>query len=129
MTGGVTVIVSRGTSNEADRHDPNGIRFKSLLVVLINTGAPISSSEDLDELRLRFADRRAASLSFKPLKSANNGVDGMFGDADALLAWRTTFGDKKVCAGGYVADRGVHGDGKGSAYGDGGHSCGETPGL
>jgi hypothetical protein len=87
------------------------MRLRSSAVVLIRTGEPISSSEDFDPLRDRDL---AASFSFKHLRSANNGVEGIRGDADALRACRTTFGDKKVSGGGYVADLGAHGDGGGS---------------
>jgi hypothetical protein len=44
------------------------------------------------------------------------GVEGMWGDADALRAWRTTCGDKNPSTGGYVADFGVHGEGSGMVY-------------
>jgi hypothetical protein len=56
-------------------------------------------------------------LSFKPLKSERSGVEGIRGDADALRACRTTLGVKKASAGGYVADLGAHGEGKGSGDG------------
>ena len=70
----------------------------------------------MEELRLRDADRLEANLSFKPLKSANSGVEGICGEADALRACRTTFGDRKASGGGYVADLGTHGDGNGIGY-------------
>lgn len=120
-TGRVTATPIEGASQGADgRYDAKGTKLRSLFVVLISTGDPISSSCDLDELRARDAARFEASLSFKPRKSANSGVEGMCGDADALRACLTTFGDKKASAGGYVADLGVHGDGSG---------IGDVPGL
>jgi hypothetical protein len=73
----------------------------------------MSSSLVFDPLRFLDADRFDANFSFKTLKSGKIGVEGMWGDADALRAWRTTFGDKNPSADGYVADRGVHGEGRG----------------
>jgi hypothetical protein len=97
-----------GADVGAGRYDGSGIKFKSSAVVLISTGDPISSSWGFDELRVRDDDRLDASLSFKPLKSAKSGVESICGDADALRACRTTFGDRKVSGGGYVADLGAH---------------------
>jgi hypothetical protein len=108
---------SRGADVGAGRYDARGIKLRSSAVVLTKTGDPISSSRDFEELRVRDADRLDVNLSFRHLKSANSGVDGICGDADALRACRTTFGDKKASDGGYVADRGAHGDGDGIRYG------------
>jgi hypothetical protein len=99
-----------------DPKEPRGMRSRSSAVVLTSTGIPISSSCDLDELRDREADLLEVSFSFKHLKSANSGVDGICGEAEALRACRVTFGDKNVSGGGYVADRGCHGDGGGIEY-------------
>jgi len=83
------------------------------MVLLTSTGEPISSSLGLEELRVLDADRLDASFSLKTLKSGKIGVEDMCGDADALRACRTTFGDRYRSAGGYVADFGVQGEGGG----------------
>jgi hypothetical protein len=85
---------SRGADVAEARYDAKGIRLRSPTVELTNTGDPISSSRDFDELRDRDDVLLDAILSFRPQKSANKGVEGMCGDADALRACRTTFGDK-----------------------------------
>jgi hypothetical protein len=90
--------------------------LKSSDVVLTRTGGPISSSRDFDELRVRDADRLEVSFSFKHLKSGKSAVEGICGDAEALRACRTTFGDKKVSGEGYVADFGADEDDVGSLY-------------
>ena len=115
-TGGVAASAGLDAVLGSDRNPGNGIKVRSSAVVLTSTGELISSSLLFDELRVLDADRFDASFSFRPLKSAKIGVEGMRGDVDALLACRTTFGERKASAGGYVADRGVHGDGKGMAY-------------
>jgi hypothetical protein len=106
-----TGAAGKGVDVGASRYVAKGMRLSSSTVVLINTGELMSSSCDFDPLRDRDL---GTSLSFKPLKSANSGVEGIRGDADALRACRTTFGDKKASGGGYVADLGAHGDGNGS---------------
>lgn len=81
----------------------------------MRTGALICisliSEELLDLERARFE----ASFSLRSLKSAKSGVDGNCGDADALRTCRETFGERNWFAGGYVADFGAHGEGKGRA--------------
>jgi hypothetical protein len=84
-------------------------------VVLTRTGALICISLTSDELRDLERARLEANLSLSSLKSAKSGVDGSSGDADALLACRVTFGDRNWFAGGYVADLGAQGEGKGKA--------------
>jgi len=84
-------------------------------VVLISTGALICISLTSDELRDLERARFEANFSFRSLKSANSGVDGSSGDADALRACRDTFGERKCSVGGYVADLGAHGEGRGRA--------------
>jgi hypothetical protein len=94
--------VAFGTGAEVGggRNFAKGMRLRSSAVVLMRTGDPISSSRDFNELQHRVADRFVAILSFKSLKSAKSWVEGMCGDADALRACRTTFGDKKASLGG-----------------------------
>lgn len=87
--------------------------------MLTSTGELISSSPPFDELRALEADRLDANFSFKPLKSAKMGVEGKRGEVEALLTCLATFGDKNPSVGGYVADRGVQGDGRGREYGSG----------
>ena len=82
-------------------------------VVLISTGALICISLISEELRDLERARFEANLSFNSLKSAKSGAEGRSGEADALRACRVTFGDKNWSAGGYVADFGAHGEGKG----------------
>ena len=79
----------------------------------MSTGDPISSSFGFEALRVLGVDRFDANFSFNTSKSAKIGVEGMRGDAEALRACRTTFGERKASAGGYVADLGTHGEGKG----------------
>lgn len=108
---------SRGADVAGTRYDAKGIRSRSPIVELTSTGEPISSSEDFEELRDREADRLETILSFRPLKSANVGVEGMRGEADALRACRTTSGDKNAFDSENVADRGAQGDGSGIQIG------------
>ena len=97
------------------RYTDTGMRLCSS-PPLTRTGALISSSLVFEPLLFLDADRFDANFSFKTLKSGKIGVEGIWGDADALRAWRTTCGDKKPSVGGYVADLGVHGEGSGMVY-------------
>ena len=90
-----------------------GTRLSSSFVVLMSTGDPISSSLGLELQRVLDGDRFMASFSFKTLKSTNTGVEGIRGEAEALRACRTTFGERKPWTGGYVADLGAQGEGRG----------------
>lgn len=81
----------------------------------MRTGGPISSSFVSD--RLLDLGRFDIIFSFNPLNSANNGVEGNCGDADALRACRTTFGERRRSAGGYVADLGAQGNAISVLYG------------
>jgi hypothetical protein len=116
-TGLAKVVVAGSSLNDSieDRYTDNGMRFKSS-PPLTSTGALISNSLVFDPLRFLDADRFDANLSLRTLKSGKMGVDGIWGDADALRAWRTTCGDKKPSVDGYVADLGVHGEGRGMVY-------------
>lgn len=113
-----TVLLTGDTSRGADvtgaRYDAKGISSRSPTVELTSTGEPMSSSCDFDELRDRGADRLEVILSFSPLKSAKMGVEGISGEADALRACRTTFGDRNTCDGENVADRETLGDESGT---------------
>ena len=82
----------------------------------MSTGALICISLTSDELRDLERARFEANFSFRSLKSTKSGVDGSSGDADALRACRDTFGERNWSAGGYVADLGAHGEGKGRVY-------------
>ena len=109
----VSVVAGSFLSDSIEgRYTDNGMRLSSS-PPLTRTGALMSSSLVFDPPLFLDADRFEANFSFRTLKSGKMGVDGIWGDADALRAWRTTCGDKKPSAGGYVADLGVHGEGRG----------------